>query len=356
MLATGEKTEFTVAVDGSPDGITEPEFLDAETLLKLPATDALERELERAQATMHTYVLDNRRQSGPLHPAEVARRTTIAERRLRWGQARDAIQARRPGGCTCLGTGSQPTTVRGVLYGVVRRYYGDDYEHDFVFEAYCPCPDGERVHREHRTRRSGYGMDAETARRQRLWADARVPEQYAACTFDTYPQTTATASSMAQIRRWAVNDSNPFLLIWGAYGTGKTGLSISALRTRVLDHGDVGLFAPLPDLLHQARLLIPEGGMHRFIEQVRQIPLLVLDDVAAEKASEFVDQTLFVILDYRKSHQLRTVCTSNLDPAALGEYVGKRIMWRVLDSAEVVHLDGPNLRDRKPAAAKGRRA
>jgi DNA replication protein DnaC len=347
---TTQADETTIASGFEPilaptSPIPEPETLDAEALLKLPVTAVLEVQLARALTTPH--------------PVERERATRSAERRLRWGQARDAIQYRRPEGCICLGVGGLPVFVQGVGYGAIRRYYGDDYDHDFVFDTYCGCPDGRRIQAEHRARRIAArgGIDAETARRRQLLTQAGIPPQYADCTFDSYPQSAATSSAVAQIRRWAMNDANPFLLIWGEYGRGKTGLSISALRARVLEHDDTGLFAALPDLLHHARRLIPENGMHQLIEDVKRLPVLVLDDVAAEKASEFVDQTLFVILDYRKSHQLRTVCTSNLDPAALGEYVGKRIMWRVLDSAEVVHLNGPNLRDRQPAtAANGRRA
>lgn len=321
------------------------ETFDAESLLKLPATATLEQQLATAAADR-----------GKL-PDELARRIREAERRLRAGLARDAVQANRPDGCVCLGTGGVPTVQRGIPYGLVRRYYGEDYERDYVFDAYCDCPDGDRIRREHQARRRGHGTDGETARRERRWQQAGVPPLYAAVTLDNFPASHQTANSVAALRRWLVNDGKPQVLIWGPFGVGKTSLAISLLRALVLDQGRAGLFVTVAELLHELRQAMdtPEQSPDRLLSDLQRLDALVLDDLGAERAtggtmSEWSEEQLYVLLDYRKNHQLRTLITSNLRPADLVEHVGKRIMWRALEHAEVVHLDGPNLRERRPAA------
>jgi DNA replication protein DnaC len=350
--------------------VPDVETFDAEALLKLPPTDVLERQLTEAQSTTHTSTLV---------PEERERRIAQAERRLRSGLARDAIHARRSDGCVCLGTGAVPTEIRGMRYGAVRRYYGEDYEHDYVFDAYCPCVDGERVQLEHRRRRAGLSVDSETARRQRLWAGAEVPPLYAGVTLDNFPADSRTAGTVAALRRWLVADK-PGLLLWGAFGVGKTSLAISLLRALVLERGQVGMFFVVAELMHELKQAMdtPNESAPRLLSALQRVDVLVLDDLGAEQTkraprqaldepamvSEWVEEQLYVLLDYRKNHQLRTLVTSNLDPKRLVEHVGKRIMWRALEHADVVHVDGPNLRDRTPGsralpgvlATNGRRA
>jgi hypothetical protein len=337
------------------------ETFDPEALLKLPATDVLERQLAAAHSTMHSYGMPSAKQTATLAPEERERRIAQAERRLRSGRARDAIQARRSDGCICLGTGGLPTVLRGISYGAVRRYYGDDPEHDYVFESYCPCPDGERIQLEHRRRRAGLGVDSETSRRQRLWAGAEVPPLYAGVTLDNFPADSRTAPTVLALRRWLVSDK-PGVLIWGAFGIGKTSLAISLLRALVLEQGRIGMFLVVAELLHELRQAMdtPDQSPDRLLSNLQRLDVLVLDDLGAERTkrddkggpalvSEWAEEQLYVLLDYRKNHQLRTLVTSNLDPKQLVEHLGKRIMWRALEGAEVVHLDGKNLRTRSAA-------
>lgn len=335
------------------------ETFDAEALLRLPATEMLEAQLTAAQATTHTYGMPSARQTSTLAADERARRIREAERRLRAGRARDAIQANRPDGCVCLGTGAAPVTQQGFAYEV-RRYYGDDYEHDYVFGAYCECSDGQRIQRVHRDRRQGRGEDAETARRRRLWAGAEVPPLYANVTLDNFPADSRTTPAVLALRRWLISD-RPSLLLWGAFGVGKTSLAISLLRALVLEQGRIGVFVVVAELLHELRQAMdtPSESPDRLLSALQRLDVLVLDDLGAERTkreksgealiSEWAEEQLYVLLDFRKNHQLRTIVTSNLDPKQLVEHLGKRIMWRALESAEVVHVDGPNLRSRRAA-------
>jgi DNA replication protein DnaC len=77
---------------------------------------------------------------------------------------------------------------------------------------------------------------------------------------------------------------------------------------------------------------------------VRTVPLCVLDDIGAERVTDWVRERLFVIVNARHDADLPTIFTSNLAPPALDDHLGERTMWRIIEMCEVVHLDGPNLR------------
>ena len=84
------------------------------------------------------------------------------------------------------------------------------------------------------------------------------------------------------------------------------------------------------------------------LEDIRERPHLVIDDVAAEKVTEFGLKTLYLLVDHRWGHELSTVVTSNLTPEQLSNVLGDRIASRILGFGDPVRMEG---RDRRIAAA-----
>lgn len=277
------------------------------------------------------------------------------ERRLAWAERRDALQAARPSGCWCLGLG-----------GRHRAYLPDPLAESGVsdvpaYREYCGCPDGAAVFAAAAAERERIREAAVRDRLSRLWEIADLPPHYAGCTLDTYPVSPATAPMLARLREWP--ESGQWLYLWGPTGTGKTGLAFGLMRDLVAAGRPV-IFTTVPDLLARIRASWDasrdEPREAEIMEGLRRVDVLVMDDWGAEPPRrDWADDRFYRLINHRLGHQRQTIVTSNLAPdelaGHLGGLAGERIVWRVVEMTKrwagdpepfILHLDGPNLRDR----------
>ncbi|MCB2209473.1 ATP-binding protein [bacterium] len=104
-----------------------------------------------------------------------------------------------------------------------------------------------------------------------------------------------------------------WLLLMGRYGCGKTHLA-AAIANYAIDAGVSTLFLTVPDLLDWLRYAYSGVDMSfedRF-EEIREIPLLILDDFGTQNATAWAQEKIFQIINHRYINQLPTVVTSNL--------------------------------------------
>lgn len=114
------------------------------------------------------------------------------------------------------------------------------------------------------------------------------------------------------IRRWDTKDV-PFLLLWAVPGLGKTHIALAitwqwllSLQVRVMYY-QVEI---LLDELRAAQFAEP-GALHRLLHSLKSCRLLVLDDLGAEKGTEFGAAKLDAIIDHRYVNGLPTIITAN---------------------------------------------
>jgi DNA replication protein DnaC len=129
-------------------------------------------------------------------------------------------------------------------------------------------------------------------------------------------------------------DPQGWLLFSGGYGCGKTHLAAAIANYR-LDHSQPAVFVVVPDLLDHLRgAYSPRSDTsydERFAE-VRDCPLLILDDLGTESNTPWADEKLFQIFNYRYNARLPTVVTTNHEL----EEIDPRIRSR-LTSTDLVH-------------------
>jgi len=126
-----------------------------------------------------------------------------------------------------------------------------------------------------------------------------------------------------------------WLLIQGRFGCGKTHLA-AAIANECVSRGIPTLFLTVPDLLDTLRFTYDSKDVsfeERF-KQIRQAPLLILDDFGTQSATEWAREKLFQILNFRYINQLPLVITTNLDL----EEIDGRIRSRLSDPDIVAHI------------------
>jgi len=118
-----------------------------------------------------------------------------------------------------------------------------------------------------------------------------------------------------------------WLVLTGGYGVGKTHLA-AAIGNAALDREVPVYFAVIGDLLDTLRATFDRErdgvSFDTLFRQVKEIPLLVMDDLGTEKESEWAREKIFQILDWRYSRALPTVLTSNRPEAQIDPRVISR--------------------------------
>ena len=132
-----------------------------------------------------------------------------------------------------------------------------------------------------------------------------------------------------------------WLVISGSSGSGKTHLA-AALANERIARGEPALFMVVPDLLDHLRASYdptPEDlGYDQLFEQVRNAPLLILDDIDATAGTPWGREKLFQVVNHRYNASLPTVFTASVRPQLLDDRLGTRLCDETL--SQVLVLDG----------------
>ena len=177
----------------------------------------------------------------------------------------------------------------------------------------------------------------EEAAHQRLYRLSNLAA-FETCQFDTFRTEgrgnlgDAQAESLRQARSLAeayARSLNGWLVLMGGYGCGKTHLAAAIANARVA-MGQPAVFCVVPDLLDYLRAAFDPASQARFdrrFDEVRNAPLLVLDDLGVESASPWVQEKLYQLFNHRYVARLPTVITT----ARSLDRVDARLRTRLLD-------------------------
>jgi DNA replication protein DnaC len=118
-----------------------------------------------------------------------------------------------------------------------------------------------------------------------------------------------------------------WLLLQGNFGCGKTHLA-AAIANFAVDLGVPTLFITVPDLLDSLRFAYqsPEATFEERFEEIRQADLLILDDFGTQNATQWAQEKLFQIINYRYINRLPLVVTTNLSIQDIEDRIRSRLM------------------------------
>lgn len=203
-----------------------------------------------------------------------------------------------------------------------------------------------------------------------LGADARIPPRYAKCELANFEHD-MNSPREAWRKAQAFVDAFPVvekgLLLYGPHGVGKTHLAVGILKAVIRTKGARGFFFETRELLRLVRdtynRSVEETEMD-VLRPVLEADVLVLDDLGAERTSEWVQETLGLVVNTRYNARRPTVFTSNLldlsdntDPRTFIYQLGARTRSRLLEMCDWIEIEGVDIREtgqHPSAAAVGR--
>ena len=223
--------------------------------------------------------------------------------------------------------------------------------------------------------------------REKLIIQAGIPRRYADCSISSYDsQFPGATLSLASARLAAGKFVEEFpieekgLLFLGPIGVGKTHLAVGVLRELVLQKGVQCLFCDYRDLLKQ----IQNSYNHhvqttelQVLQPVFDAEVLVLDELGAVRPTEWVWDTVSLIINTRYNEKRTTIITTNyadLAPGAideptgklqsyspakyaareetLGDRIGERMRSRLHEMCRIIHMEGSDFRMNDLASLK----
>lgn len=131
------------------------------------------------------------------------------------------------------------------------------------------------------------------------------------------------------------------LFLTGGVGRGKTHLS-AAIANAVMEQGCTVLYRRAADLFELIRQYRFEENRQKYedlMEQLRSCDLLVIDDLGAERTTEFVVEQLVILLEERNYRKKPWIISSNLSINEIIQVYNDRTADRILDRAMLFKLD-----------------
>ena len=218
-------------------------------------------------------------------------------------------------------------------------------------------------------------------RNQTLLAAANIPRRYEHCELASYTTDFPGAhASLAFAHLGASKFAQEYdprdgmgLLIIGKIGTGKTHLAVGIIKDLILTKGIPCLFCDYRELLKEIQNSYNSTVQTTELDVLRPVfetEVLVLDELGAVKPTEWVWDTVSLILNTRYNNNRTTIITTNFDdqpaagangamsiaraatrPETLGDRIGERMRSRLHEMCRIIKMEGEDFRQKFRSAS-----
>lgn len=148
--------------------------------------------------------------------------------------------------------------------------------------------------------------------------------------------------------------------ISGPCGIGKTYLAAAIMKLEIIRNSQGAYridtcvrgiydarFIPVVSLLTRIKASFSQEAQEteaEIISRISDLELLVLDDLGAEKSSDFVLQTIYTIMDMRSREHKPIIITSNLSLDEIAQKLSDRVASRIAGMCKVIVMTGKDRR------------
>ena len=155
-------------------------------------------------------------------------------------------------------------------------------------------------------------------------------------------------------RTWAEGEGEPWLILWGGVGVGKSHLAAAALND-MIDRMAVHrpLWLNLPDWLDSLKADDFAYYQDRTLA-AHEADALVIDDLGAEyhrnrkrDDSSWSEEQIYRLVNHRYDRRLPTLFTTNGDPAKMSTRIADRMLDAGTELTKVVKIQAPSYRRRQ---------
>jgi DNA replication protein DnaC len=217
-------------------------------------------------------------------------------------------------------------------------------------------------------------------RGETLLASARIPKRYEHCELSNFefegPHRHLASARMAAckfVEEYPLENTG--LLLIGSIGVGKTHLAVGIIKELIVSKGIACLFYDYRELLKQIQNCYNDSVKATELEVLRPVfetEILVLDELGAVKPTEWVWDTVSLILNTRYNDNRTTIITTNYpdDPArdsngnsdfaraqraargeTLGDRIGERMRSRLHEMCRIIKMEGADFRQTHRSAS-----
>ncbi len=145
-----------------------------------------------------------------------------------------------------------------------------------------------------------------------------------------------------------IKNSPRGIYCWGGAGTGKTVFACSVARELLKDLKSVH-FVSSPDMVMNLQDKYKKEGesAYDFLKAIAKKEVLIIDDLGAEKTTEFVKQAFYFLINEREQWQRQTIITSNYPLSTLNQQIDERVSSRISGMCDVLQFAGKDMRIKK---------
>jgi len=222
------------------------------------------------------------------------------------------------------------------------------------------------------------------ARGQLLITAARIPRRYEHCELSNFefdgPYRSLAPARMAAckfVEEYPIDKTG--LLVIGTIGVGKTHLAVGMIKELIVGKGIACLFYDYRELLKQIQNSYNDSVKTTELDVLRPVfdtEVLVLDELGAVRPTEWVWDTVSLILNTRYNDNRTTIITTNYpnlperdrlsgnvssrsseaakyaaERETLGDRIGDRMRSRLLEMCRIVTMEGQDYRERVKSAS-----
>lgn len=202
--------------------------------------------------------------------------------------------------------------------------------------------------------------EEEEKRQQRvreLKACSGIDEKYRDARFETFIVESDNAKPKRIALRYCdifadMRARNQGLLLWGGVGTGKTYMA-ACIGNRIMENLHTVTMTSFVKILQKKSSFNTEEDEEKFIHNLNRASLLIIDDLGAERSTDYALEKVYNIVDSRYRSGKPVIYTTNLslrEMKATTDIRYARIYDRIFETCHPVEFTGASWRKKAAAA------